>query len=376
VVSWVRPRHSAITFDVGAGGLRAYQFQRQGAHLRPGESLHIERAVPGDDAQPAAPVLDPAQLERLIGRGNFHGREVALVLSPPEVLFFPLRVPAQALDQPPERVEQALKWEVAQESRKSGDELEVRFWTLPAGRGSPANVMAVVMPATTALEWCRLLQRHGLTLRRIDVSPCALVRLAQCVWTPEQNDLWGVLDIGLRRSNFTVVAGTTPAYVRVLSLSAHEWTRQLATALQVTYPVAEQLKRQHGLERTERGVRAQFPAHTLLNAPDLPSAFASVLHESLQTLTTEVLRCFSYVLQGLPSLSVKRLFLAGGGAALRGLPAILETELGMPVTLLSTASPNAAPPWAHPLDHLHFDAHAAAVVGGAMLDLEASCAAR
>ena len=325
-----------------------------------------------ETGEPAPPTVDPALLSRLIGQGRFVGRDVVLVLSPPEVQFYPLHLPDQAMAQPPQRIEQALKWEVAQESRSAAEDLEVRFWKLPRGRGQQANVMAVVMPAKTALQWCELLQRQHLTIRRIDVSPCALVRLARRMWTPADNDLWGVLDLGLRHSTLTVVVGEVPTYIRSISASAHQWTRQLAAAFEVGYPVAEQIKRAHTLQPTERGLRTAGSGRNLQQASDMSSAFSSVLREPLHALAQDVGRCFSYVMQSYPDHSAKRLLLAGGGADLGGLPALLEAELGLAVTPLANGGGDNAPPWEHILRDVRLGPRAAAAFGSAILDMEAA----
>lgn len=370
MVSWLRARRSAVTFDLGAAGTRACQFQRRDGQFRLCDSLQLERLPSGTPEQDTLPAVDPVKLDRLIGQGSFNGRDVALILSPPDVQFFPLRLPDQAINQPADRVQQALRFEVAQESRKPAEDLEVRYWPLPRGRGQHANVMAVVMNAGQALRWCDLFTRHRLYLRRIDVSPCALVRLAQHAWTPADNDLWGVLDLGLRHTTLTVVVGTVPTYIRSLSVLASHWTEQLAKALEVSYPAAEQLKRQHSVQHTARGLRVTAPAASLSQATDFSSALSSVLRGSLQALGQEVGRCFSYVMQSFPDASVKRLLLAGGGANFAGLPAVLEAQLGVPVAPLACGTGDEGTQSA-PLVNVRCEPSAAASLGGALLDLEA-----
>ena len=384
MVGWLRQRRSAITFDFGAAGIRAFQLTQRGGCTRLCDALQLERtpsaeadpslAEPGAaKGPPALATFDAAQLARMIGQGRFDGEDVALVVSPPEAEFFPVQLAEAVLAQPATRILQALTWEVAQQSRRSADDLEVRYWRLPLGRGTQANVMAAVLPAKLAAEWCDLLARHRLSLRRIEVAPCALVRLARQAWTPAENDLWGVLDLGLRHSTLTVVVGTVPTYIRSVAASTRQWTGLLAAAFEVPYAVAEQLKREHGVAPTNRGIRAEAAGHSLLRASDLPGAFSSVLLEPLRTLAHEVGRCFGYVMQSFPDHGVKRLFVAGGGADLRGLPAILQAELEVPVSTLATV-PDV--PWEHPLPDVHVVPRAAAAIGAALLDLEAVPASR
>ncbi len=380
MVTLLGTKRSAITFDVGASGIRAYQLRehRRGPSLV--DMLHLDLATQlptdqpeTDDKVTIEPALvNPALLARLVGQGRFAGREVALVISPPDVQFLPMHLPPQTLDQPPEKIQQALRYEVARDSRHSAEGLEVRYWTLPGARGQQANVMAVVMSATLANQWCRQLDDQSLALRRIDVAPCALVRLTRQLWTPADDDLWGILDLGLRHSTLTVVVGTTPTYIRTLSNSAARWTRLIAEAFEVPPDVAEQLKREHGVVTTQRGIDKSTESRALLRATDLPSAFASVLRDALRTLTQEVERCFSYVMQSFPEHGVKRLVVAGGGSDMLGLPSVLEAELGVPISCLTNAPDRDATNWEHPLNHVPVSAAVGAAVGGALLDLEAS----
>jgi Tfp pilus assembly PilM family ATPase len=362
-------RRSAITFDVGAAGLRACQLRRRGAEVALCDALEFERPQVEGAEQPAAPVVDAAQLSRSVGQGHFTGQDVALVLSSPEIQFLPMRLPEQALAQAPERIEQALKWEVVQESRQPAENLEVRHWKLPAGPGQQPNVMAAVASGALVLQWCEALQQQGLTLRRIEVAPCALARLAACMWRPAEGDLWGVLDLGLRHSTLTVIIGGVPTYIRALSVAAHHWTKKLAEAFEIPYATAEHLKREQSLQPTDRGLRATADKANLLQAADMSDAFSGVLRESLRTLAQEVGRCFSYVMHGFPETSVKRMFLAGGGAGLSGLPALLEAELGIPVSPLQTSGTELG--GTSGAQSGRHQPQAAAVLGAAMLDLEA-----
>jgi type IV pilus assembly protein PilM len=369
MVSRLFTRRSAVTFDLGAAGIRACQFAQRGAVPQVCDVLALERGYAADADTPVLPPVDAGQLARLMGQGRFAGRDVALVVSPPEVQFYPMRLAEAVLSQPPARVIQALAWEVAHQSRTGPEELEVRYWQLPTPRGHEPNVMAVALARRLAEEWCTAAARQGLTLRRIDVSPCAVVKVACQFWQPAPTDLWGVLDLGLRHATLTVVLGTVPVYVRSMAVSAHQWTRQVAAAFEVPYAVAEQLKREHGVAATARGVRGSGGGHSLLHARDLGSALSSILSEPLRTLANDVARCFAYVMHAYPDGAVKRLYLAGGGSELRGLPALLQKELDIPVQRLAR---DADTPAANPLSPMPLAPRGAAALGGALLDLEAA----
>lgn len=361
-------RSSAITFDLGAAGIRACQLERGARVPRVRDTLHFDRAPAAGEADTAANV---PQLERLLGQGRFARRAVALVLAPPEVQFYPLRLPEAALAQSPDRLAQAVLWETAREAREAAERLEVRFWRLPRGVANPANVMAVALPTAGANDWCERFAQQKLMLERIDVAPCALVRLALCCWTPLDQELWGVLDLGRRHITLTVVVGRVPTYIRTVAPGTQHWTQRLAQSFDVAPPVAEQLKREHGVCVTDRSVRPGA-GPGLLQAADLPAVISSLLRDTLQGLAREVGRCFSYVMQTYPETSVKGLLLAGGGAALRGLPAVLAHELGIAVHALHGPVAGDGLPWETPIADLTLQPHLAAAVGAALLDLEAA----
>ena len=196
-----RSRDSAITFDVGAAGIRAVQVSARGSQFSSRDCLRVDflktagtgPSQQGSDRDAGASDLIPdySRIARLVGQGSFSGCEVGLVLSPPDVRFCALRMPKKALAQPEQRVREALAWEMSREMRSDANELEVRHWQLPAGHQQGLNVMAVALPTARPLEWFQSLARERLHLRRVDVSPCSLVHLASRTAAPADGELWG-----------------------------------------------------------------------------------------------------------------------------------------------------------------------------------------
>jgi len=138
--------------------------------------------------------------------------------------------------------------------------------------------------------------------------------------------------------------------------------------------VAEQLKRSQGLSSVDCPEHGAGGGTSVLNAADLPTAFSTVLRDSLQDLAGEVGRCFSYVMRSFPELTTSRLYLAGGGAQFDGLAAVLTGPLGIPV--LPLAGPFDSGLASGPESSLHaafaFEPSEAVATGSALLDLETS----
>jgi len=371
MLAHIGSRNSAITFDVGTAGVRAFQLNARGHNLVGRDLLNLELppAQPSPDSTEFAP--EYGRIARLVGQGNFTGCDVGLVLSPPDVRFCSLKLPKKALAQPEKRLREALAWEVAREMRADAHELEVRHWQLPEGHRQGTNVMAVALPIERALTWHQLVERGGARLRRIDVSPCTLAHLGGRIWTPENNDLWGILDLGYRATTLTVVLGRTPTYIRSLTASSAQWTRRLAESYELSLEEAEQVKRSHGIRAGQRGLRAPEPDQALLDADDIPAITFGLLRERLDQLVRDVNLCFSYVMQNYADVNASRLLLTGGGANMPGLAGFLELQLGLPTEPLASNAGAESTAWERPLPGTNVTPESAAAVGGALLDVDA-----
>lgn len=358
---WLRPRTSAIVFDPGSTALRACQVARRGRAFDVAEWF----AVPLDPPDPTAatpatpaPAFDPLRLARLVRQGRFRGTDVALVLSPPMIAFHPLKAPSEVLRLPVEQAQQALAWEIARDTRTEAEALEVRFWPLPAGHSEGLNVMAVSISSEVVRGWAAQFAACDLNLRRVEAAPCAQARAATCHGSPDAGEVWAIADFGLRRTVVTTLLGETPVYVRVLPLCSYDWTRRIAARFDVSIEDAEALKRRFGLTPPEDDSGAC--------STDVVQAIHTALREDLDLLTRELLLCFKYVLESYPSAAAGRIFLTGGGGALRGLDEFLAANTGLAAEPLTLAGSVGGPPWSGAATE------AAGAVGAGLLALEAA----
>ena len=378
-------RASAITFDVGHSCVHVCQLGARRGSVNVLDKLRFERtssiAEQSDRGQSenarnavagARSPVDCERLARLVVQARFCGADVGLVLSPPDVRFLSTRLNDAILRQSPERIRAAIAFEAARDARVDAAELEVRYWPLPAGHSHGHNVMSMALQKRWAMQWFEQLRAHKLFLRRIDAAPCATARFANELWTPHERDLWAVLDIGAQQSVLTVLIGRTPVYIRSLNASAGAWTRRLSHSFDLELAEAEALKRLHGVRtETDNG-----PA----SSADMSRAIFDILRGELDGLVRELDMCCSYVVQSYADVEMRRLYLCGGGSALRGLDEFLSLHVGIPVEPLvhsgpadGTARPRGAlrlerPAGLSPVHHAEF----AGSVGAALLDLEAA----
>ncbi len=359
--AWSLSGTSAIAFDVGAASIRACQVKRRRGGFAVHDALNIElRPDPSTDESHKLE-LNVDRLTRLATQGRFAGRRATLVLSPPEVTFHAVRLPAKILSYAPAKIEEALAWEIARETRTEANDMEVRYWPLPPRHREGLNVMAVALPTSAARRWVGEFAERGFLLQRINVTPRALAQAAMRQYHPEASDVWAVVDVGWRRAVITVLVGEVPVYIRTLATGAHHCTRRIAEAFDMPYDQAEQLKR--GSELAAAVAAPNGPgAMAVENAEDVSTAVYKALREPSEHLVRDTRLCLTYVLESYPECSVGAVFLAGGGANLSGLCEHMQRELDINTTPIAVEAGVCG---------RTIGTEAVAALGGAIQDLEA-----
>lgn len=322
-------RTSVIGVDVGACSVRAVQLQRGQGRWHVHHWVNIEtEPVTGDPPEPDF----TESMKLAFGPGTFTGGRAALLLSPPEVEFRLIEVPAPVLKLPPDELKDALRFELDRQMPWPTDECEIGAWPVQSGATSSANAMVVaarVAPVNRALE---LLQAVDVECVRADVPPHGMMRVCRQQEQPvAEPTLWGVLDIGFRCCRLYLVHAGHTVFARVLRGGGREVTESLARALHVEFRIAEQYKRIYGIQQTERGFRSAVGGLHRISEDALPGVLYAILRPMFEALAGEIERSCRFALGRLSGATVGGIYLVGGGSRLRGLDAVLSGRLGVPV---------------------------------------------
>ncbi len=141
-----------------------------------------------------------------------------------------------------------------------------------------------------------------------------------------QDQFIGVLDIGSRHSTLGLIFGGKVRFVRSFSVTGETITQSIVQYCKVSQAEAEAQKKQRGLPHAKalESHKEGASAHVGLQA-----GHAMTLHlEQLATELDHSLRYVTYYSLGRGKVNrLDRLFLVGGGALLKNLPAFLESRL-------------------------------------------------
>ncbi|MBI2095355.1 MAG: pilus assembly protein PilM [Candidatus Omnitrophica bacterium] len=275
-------------------------------------------------------------VQKLLKRNSI-GPGVVVSLSAKEIQVFNFVFPAMSETE----LEEAVSWKIKQlkpfdmgiEAIKYG----LTKWE--AGGGSAQKRVTVVCaPLETILRRVELFTQTGLKVIAVEAAPVSLVnfrRLQTPSLSAEEVVLW--LDLGGEESSIAVEKGGSVHFVRNLTITSRQLTRQLAQNGRVDEARAEELKRDHGLSFWTPERQTASILETGGGLQEKEKEAASVyggLVSSLENLIIDIehsFKYFSYQVSQSQITKFDRILISGGGANLKNLELFLSAKLGVPV---------------------------------------------
>ncbi len=320
---------SPIGVDLG-GTVKLVQFRTKGDTSPP--ELHatgrVEAGVPVDAAGPAEPDEFVSALKKALSAGKFGSRRAVVALPASEVDFRPLTLPVDEHD-----IGKKVRWEAESYLAGSADDHLIDHVVLGEARTAGERrleVLAVSADKQRVLPLLDLLGRAGLTVDVIDIVPLALCRFLGATRNGSDEPI-AAIDIGAQSTSAVIMGGDDLRMARPIDIGGNTFTEAIQTALEINIDEAEVLKCQHG---------AGAPRNTSPDAGGPPAAddgskIVSIVHdilrEKLDLLASELHKLFRYFAAQNQGRTVEKVFLVGGGGALKRLDALLTERLGTPV---------------------------------------------
>jgi type IV pilus assembly protein PilM len=189
--------------------------------------------------------------------------------------------------------------------------------------------------------------RSGLKLKVIDVTSFAIVRglmgVAEGVLPDEpEGEATGIIHMSAGITNIVVVEKGVPRFTRVSSLAANDLTQAVASALNITFAAAEDLKLRVGLPSPEDTGEGTFAADI---EPDLARGTQEALEREVSKFIAEVRRSLDYYLTQTSQVrAIRKVLLTGSGAQLRNLDSYIARGLSAQVELADASRWIQVPP--------------------------------
>lgn len=328
---------AVVGLDIGSDHIRLAQLKMQGSSFalqRYGVvPLPMGSVVEGEVVDPEA--VGTAVRDLMRATGVRAGAEVAVGVSNQKVVVRLVDLPYmerselmgaiqyQAQDYIPIPVEEAiLDFQIIGDYMTSADEHMM-------------EVLLVAAQRDMVDQMVRSVDRAGLRLREVDVTPFAIVRGLLGVspstgWDMEP-EATAIIHLSAGITNIVVVEKGIPRFTRVSSVAANDLTQAVATALNVSFAQAEDLKVRVGLPSPDDGADNALPADI---DPDMARGTQEALEREVSRFIAEIRRSLDYYLTQTSQVrSVNKVLLTGSGAQLRNLGSYVARGLSADVEL-------------------------------------------
>lgn len=309
-----------IGLDIGTTRVRAAEVvvAGRGAAAQPtlvryGEVALPPGAVRDGEVEDASTVS--TALRRLWAESKFPTRDVNIGVGNQRVVVREVRLPWMPMPQ----LRGSLAFQVQDLLPMDTDEALMDYF--PTGEAEDAsgrvlNGMLVAATRDTVRANVMAVEAAGLRPQMVDLSAFALLR------SIVRGELTGrtvaVVDVGARITQLLISASGMPRFVRMLPSGGQNVTDAVASAMSISQPDAENVKREVGIGFAVR--------------PDLAPA-AEAVNGVVRPLVEAVRNTFVYFQGNNPGSGIDVVVLAGGGAHLPGLGQYLSSASRLPVTL-------------------------------------------
>lgn len=308
-----------IGLDIGTTHVRAAEViigkggTGQGTLVRYGQVPLPPGAV--RDGEVAEQGTVTAAIRRLWSEVRFASRDVNIGVGNQRVVVRELDLPWMPLAQ----LKASLPFQVQELLPMSTDEALLDFCPTGEGDGATGRVvhgMLVAATKDTVRANVLAVEAAGLRPQLVDLSPFALLR--SIVRGELAARTVAVVDIGARITQVVIAANGIPRFVRILPSGGQNATDAVATAMAVSAPEAEKIKRHVGI-----GFAPQ---------PEFAAA-AEAMNAVVGPLVEAIRNTFVYYAGNNPGAGIDLVVLTGGGAHLPGLGQYLSSASRLAVSM-------------------------------------------
>lgn len=297
---------TVLGLDIGSYAVKVALLR---AGLRGVEFLRLERLVLPPSASPEE---REATLELFLQQRGLAAELTVTALSASKQTQRHVRLPFTGA----KRVNQAIAFEIQDAVPLPLDSVILAHEQVPASP-EQTDVLAVLAHRTQIEEHLASLRRMGLEPRVIEAEGASLANLSGYLELAEIGRL--ILDVGHRSTNACLLVDGKPALLRSIPVGGHHLTEAIAADQRLSYDAAEELKHESGVfERLSTKPRT----------PGLAAALDQLARETSRSVQ-------AVVGDPLDPIAPTELLLAGGSAAIEGLPEYLAERTGLPCSRLA-----------------------------------------
>ncbi len=345
----------SVGLDIGGSAVRVAQLRRVGSALELERFAQVPLFPEGD--RPTDP--DQVRAARIqavknaLAAAHVTAKTCVSSVSGESVIVRYLRLP----EMPEAELKKALQWEAEEYIPFRLDEVNIDSTILgkPEGEADRLDVLLVSAKKDMINDHLAIIRQAGLTPRIIDVDSFAYLNCYEANYgqgAPEE--CVALLNIGADITGISMYHRGVSRFSRDIPIGGETMTAAVRSHLRCSYAEAEQLKIKEGadppsesksetgttgsfsgsLMDTIRGSVEQMTGGAISKEPAAAPSVGRALSGVVRDLVAEVRRSIEFFENQMRGLTVSRMVLGGGSAALKNLKEHFERDLSLPCEVM------------------------------------------
>lgn len=341
------PRIEAAGLEIGTNALKVVELK---SGKPPSLSALAMRPMPPGLIQEDQ-ILDmpglAGEIRALFEEAGISKKHVVASVGNRQAITRNIQVPKMTMQE----LDEAIKWEAERYIPFPIDEVVLDYYVLDHPEdiedGGQLEVVIAAARLDMVNQQLELLKQAGLEPVVMDIKPFCLLRslrgsllgehLNKTTLTgtsfTEAGEIGVVLEIAASNTTITLVRGDRVLMNRNIGVSGDDFTAAIQRAFGLDFDSAEEVKLDYGTATIPTEDEEELLNFDVKREQFSPSRVYEALRPVLVDLTTEIRRSLEFFRVQAGDANISRVFVAGGGAKLRGLPEAIGDALGFKVEL-------------------------------------------
>jgi type IV pilus assembly protein PilM len=217
----------------------------------------------------------------------------------------------------PEELEDQIAWEAEQYIPFDINDVNLDFEILDSDLSATGKMTVLLVASKKEIinEYVSVFNEAGLKLVVVDVDSFAVQNIFELNYTPSENEVVALINIGASIMNLNVVKGGVSLFTRDVQMGGNFYTEEIQRQFAVSSQDAEHIK-----------ITSDFPDKARLT---------ELISRVNETLSLEIHRSLDFYNSTAEDQKIGKVYLSGGCAKVARLADAVSQRLGMPVELLN-----------------------------------------
>jgi type IV pilus assembly protein PilM len=306
---------NVVGLDIGSSAVKLVELKEKKGGAYSLVKLGLERLSP--EAIVDGSIMDSSMVVDTIQRLNtdraVKNSNYATSLSGHSVIIKKITLPAMSA----EELAESIQWEAEQYIPFDINDVNLDYVPLASpGAADSIDVILVAVKKDKINDYTSVISQTGKNPVLVDVDAFALQNAYEANYDLEGSRVLALVNIGASVTNVNVLSGESSMFWRDITFGGNQYTDAIQRELSLSFEQAEDLKR--GRPAGEYTIQQVIP---ILNS--VSEDFAGELRKTLDFFTATS-----------GADRVDEIVLAGGGAGVLNLDAILRDKFGIPVSVM------------------------------------------